>query len=139
MPKSNRELVRTRAANCCEDCHMPQSLDAQPFQLDHIRAEKHGGRTTLRNLALACLPCNTYKGPNIAGYDPLTNSLQRLFHPRRDKWTDHFVWRGPILAGKTPIGRTTIAVLSINSDDRVEHRRLLIEARVFPPKPPRAN
>lgn len=88
---------------------------------------------------IACLPCNTYKGPNIAGYDPLTKSLQRLFHPRRDQWSDHFVWKGPILAGKTPIGRTTIFVLAMNADDRVEHRRLLIEAGLFPPTLPRAN
>jgi HNH endonuclease len=134
MPKGIRELVRIRAANCCEYCQMPQALDVQPFQLDHIRAEKHGGRTTLRNLALACFPCNTYKGPNIAGYDPVTNSLQRLFHARRDKWIDHFAWRRSVLVGKTPIGGTTIAVLAINADDRVEHRRMLIEARVFPPR-----
>jgi hypothetical protein len=134
MAPSRRELVRIRAANCCEYCQMPQPLDVQPFQVDHIRAEKHGGRTTLANLALACLPCNTFKGPNIAGYDPLTNTLQRLFHPRRDKWVDHFRWDGPILAGKTPVGRTTIVVLAINASDRVEHRRLLLRAGVFPPR-----
>jgi hypothetical protein len=133
MPRTRREIVRNRAGNCCEYCQMPQPLDVQPHQLDHIRAEKHGGRTTLANLAWACLACNTFKGPNIAGYDPMTNTLQRLFHPRRDKWTDHFVWQGPILGGRTPIGRTTIAVLAINAAERVEHRRLLIQAGEFPP------
>ena len=77
MAKTLRERVRGRAADCCEYRHMPQQLDVQPFQIDHIRAEKHGGRTTFANLALACLPCNAFKGPNVAGYDPLTNALQR--------------------------------------------------------------
>jgi hypothetical protein len=133
MAVRRRELVRIRANNHCEYCRMPEHLDVQPFQMDHIRAEKHGGVTTLKNLAWACLPCNTFKGPNVAGYDPLTNSLQRLFNPRRDRWLDHFVWKGPILSGKTPVGRTTIAVLAINAVERVEHRRLLIRAGNFPP------
>jgi hypothetical protein len=132
MAKTLRERVRGRAADCCEYCHMPQRLDVQPFQIDHIRAEKHGGRTTFANLALACLPCNAFKGPNVAGYDPLTNALQRLFDPRRDEWNDHFIWNGPILVGRTPVGRTTIVVLGINVSDRIGHRQLLLRAGLFP-------
>ena len=73
----------------------------------------------------ACLPCNSYKGPNVAGYDPESNSLQRLFNPRKDIWSEHFVWVGPVLVGLTAIGRTTIEVLRINLAERVTHRRLL--------------
>ena len=112
---------------------MPQEFDVLPFQLDHIRAQKHRGPTTTGNLALACLPCNTYKGPNIAGIDPVTDSLVPLFNPRTDDWNEHFRWRGERLVGKTAVARATIEVLEINSRERMEHRRLLTKARVFPP------
>jgi hypothetical protein len=74
------------------------------------------------------LPCNAFKGPNVAGYDPESDSLQPLFNPRQDAWSEHFAWDGPKLKGLTPIGRTTIDVLRINQSERVEHRRLAIAA-----------
>ena len=134
MARSRRELVRERAADCCEYCRLPQALDVRPFQLDHVRAEKHRGMTTAANLAWACLPCNSHKGPNIAGYDPVSQELQRLFNPRLDDWNDHFMWNGPTLVGRTPIGRTTIEVLCINASDRVVLRQLLIQTGLFPPR-----
>lgn len=133
MAVSRRQRVWDRAGGRCEYCRMPQDLDIQPFQLDHVRARKHAGPTTPANLALSCLPCNSYKGSNVAGYDPEGDDLQPLFNPRLDDWDEHFVWDGPVLRGKTPIGRATIDVLRINLPERVEHRRLLIEAGVFPP------
>jgi hypothetical protein len=78
---------------------------------------------------LACAYCNAAKGTNAAGFDPETDELVPLFNPRADTWADHFVWDGPILVGRTPIGRATIEVLGINRPERVEHRRLLSEAR----------
>ena len=126
MAKSGRQLVKERARRRCEYCHLPQECDVQPFQLDHIRAQKHSGATSPANLAWSCLPCNTFKGPNVAGYDPESTSLQPLFNPRQDVWSEHFAWNGPKLLGLTPVGRTTIDVLRINQPERVEHRRLLI-------------
>ncbi len=66
-----------------------------PHELDHIRAQKHHGPTTLRNLCLACAPCHAHKGSNAAGYDPEGNGLVPLFDPREDRWADHFAWDGP--------------------------------------------
>jgi hypothetical protein len=103
-------------------------LDVLPFQLDHIVARKHEGRTSLANLAYACLACNSYKGPNIAGIDPSSGTLQPLFVPRRDAWDDHFEWHGPRLVGKTPVGRATIVVLRINLPERLQHRLELLQA-----------
>jgi len=80
-----------------------------------------------------CSFCNSYKGPNIAGYDPQLNKLQRLFNPRSDEWHDHFEWDGAILLGTTAIGRTTVEVLRINAADRVAHRLLLIDSGLFFP------
>ena len=55
--------VWRRARNRCEYCGFPAELTRVPFQIDHIIAEKHKGRTTLDNLALSCFFCNTFKGP----------------------------------------------------------------------------
>jgi hypothetical protein len=91
------------------------------------------GKSQLNNLALACSRCNRNKGPNIAGFDKNGNEIVRLYHPRRDKWTDHFRWRGPRLLGLTPLGRVTIRVLVINHPKAVALRRELIAEGVFPP------
>ena len=82
--------------------------------MDHIIARQHGGESDLSNLALSCLHCNLKKGPNIAGIDPWTRDLTRLYHPRIDSWDEHFAWHGAEIHGETAIGRTTIHVLDIN-------------------------
>lgn len=119
--------VWSRAHDRCEYCLIPQQADVLPFEIDHIIARKHGGKTVLENLALACIQCNSYKGPNIATIDPDTGELTRLFHPRDDRWQDHFELMpdGRIL-GRTAPGRGTIRVLSMNEFGAVELRRLLI-------------
>jgi hypothetical protein len=61
---------------------MLEYLDYLPFQVDHSIARKHGGRASENNLALACFYCNSFKGPNIAGLDPDTGEVVRLFHRR---------------------------------------------------------
>lgn len=134
MDDSLRDQIWQRASGICEYCRMPQQFGDLAFEIEHIIARKHGGPTTLENLALACFPCNAYKGPNIAGLDPKTGSLIRLFHPRQDHWTEHFAWHGPLLAGKTPEGRTTIEVPRINLRPRVAFRQALMAEGVFPAK-----
>ena len=92
------------------------------LHIEHIRPRKHGGSDDLGNLALACIDCNLHKGTNVAGYDPLTGALTELFHPRRQAWSEHFAWRGIVIVGLTAVGRTTVFVLELNSDDRLELR-----------------
>lgn len=128
-----RQVVWERANSICEYCRMPSSLHPIPFEIDHIIALKHGGATQLDNLALSCFPCNTYKGPNIAGLDPQTDEVMRLFHPRKDRWEEHFTWEGPRLHGLTPTGRATIEVLEINHPDHVALRIALMREGLFPP------
>lgn len=132
MDKALERQVRERAKHRCEYCRIPAYISEFTFPIDHIIAQQHGGETTLENLALSCPHDNYHKGPNIAGIDPVTKKLTRLFNPRRDRWNAHFQWDGPVLRGKTAIGRTTLYVLAINHPDRVEVRRLLIEAGLFP-------
>ena len=108
------ELVWERAHGCCEYCQMPQQYDELRFEIDHIVAEQHGGMAVAGNLALACFADNHHKGPNLAGIDPKTRRRAWLYHPRRHKWGWHFCWHGPILVGRTAIGRATVVVLAIN-------------------------
>jgi len=130
----NRDVVRNvrqRAQDRCEYCHLHAFAYPLPFHVDHIVARQHGGQSVLDNLALACLHCNRHKGPNIAGTDPNTGEVVRLFHPRIDRWNDHFVWAGATLAGRTAIGRTTISVLAINDPDFLAMREALIQEQAF--------
>jgi hypothetical protein len=125
------QLVYERAGFRCEYCHIPEAWDALPFHVDHVVAQKHHGKTTSSNLALACYTCNLHKGPNLSGIDSVTNKMVRLFHPRRHDWSHHFRWNGAILEGRTAIGRATVDVLAINVPHRVDLRRLLIAVGVF--------
>ena len=125
--------VWQRAGSICEYCRMPQQYDALTFQIDHIIARKHHGTDELENLALACFACNNHKGPNIAGIDPETGEIVRLFHPRQDNWRDHFEWHEAILVGRTAAGRATIDVLAVNLSYRARLRQMLILEGVFPP------
>jgi hypothetical protein len=125
-------LVRQRAGHRCEYCHFPEQLAEVPFQIDHIVACQHGGPTEPDNLALACCYCNRYKGPNLAGVDPLTKVVTRLFNPRHDRWENHCAWDGAVLVGETPTGRATIQTLSINRSDAVAVRELLMAEGMYP-------
>jgi hypothetical protein len=124
-------FVNQRAGGRCEYCQLPEAFSELPFQMDHVVARKHGGGTVAENLAYACLYCNSYKRPNLAGVDPLTGDVVRLFNPRADKWADHFEWRGAWLSGISPHGRVTIDVLKINHPDAVLVRQNLIRERKF--------
>jgi hypothetical protein len=133
MESTLEQRVWRRAKARCEYCQLAQALSPLPHEIDHIIARKHGGETAPDNLALACFFCNSYKGPNIAGVDPESRRIARLFHPRRDRWRAHFAWDGPRLAGRTRIGRVTIAVLEINHPKFVALRALMIQEGDFPP------
>ena len=128
------QLVWERAGYCCEYCRLHQDFSRLTFEIDHIIATKHGGLTRAGNLALTCFYCNRYKGANIAGIDPHTGKIVPLFNPRRHSWNRHFRWRGPLLVGRTPNARATIAVLNINDPEAIATRATLIEADLFPPR-----
>ena len=132
MDHELEEEVRNRAQGRCEYCLLPQRYSRLKFPIDHVIACQHGGDDAPHNLALACGFCNRHKGPNLAGIDPETASLTRLFHPRQDDWREHFRWSGASLLGLTPIGRATIIVLAINHPQQIATRQALIDEDVFP-------
>ena len=124
MSATRRLAVRKRASARCEYCHLPDLVPhLVRFQLEHIRARRHGGSNSLDNLAWACPRCNERKGTNLSGVDPDTNRVVRLVNPRRDAWARHFVGDGLRIRGLTATGRATAWLLEFNSEDRLKLRR----------------
>lgn len=114
-------VVRTRARQRCEYCLAPQAGFHRSFHIEHVIAKQHGGTDEVATLALACWECNFRKGPNLAGLDPESRSMVRLFHPRVDRWAEHFslshldpAERRAEIGGLTPMGRATVRLLDFN-------------------------
>ena len=122
METSVRRLVRDRAGKRCEYCGLAEEHVYIPHHIDHIRPKQHGGDDSPLNLALACQGCNLKKGSNLAGIDPESETLVALFNPRKQVWAEHFVFRGALIVGLTPVGRATVAVLDMNTRERVKIR-----------------
>lgn len=131
MDRTTEQIVRSRADDRCEYCRLPEQFSKLRFVIDHVIARQHGGNSSLENLALACGFCNRHKGPNIAGIDPETGSVEKLFHPRQDDWLVHFQWNGASISGLTPIGRATIAVLAMNHPQQLAVRQALLDEGAF--------
>lgn len=121
-----RSQVTKRAANKCEYCLILDTRSAKHHEVDHIYAEKHSAPTTLANLCLSCYYCNHYKGSDLCSLDPVTGDVVSLFHPRRDRWEDHFSISNARIIAKTAIGRVTVELLQMNNPDRVAEREILI-------------
>lgn len=116
----------------CEYCLTPEFFLATTFHIDHIRSVKHGGKTTLRNLAYACPHCNQNKGSDIASYSN-DDEIVRLFNPRIDFWIEHFeVMSNGTISSLSSIGEATINTLRINQLERIIFRKSLIEIGVIP-------
>ena len=123
MTSAVRALVRRRAGEHCEYCRLSQEdSPLSALHIEHIRPRKHGGADDETNLCLACIDCNLHKGSNLTGIDPATGAVTELFHPRRQRWEDHFASEGVLLTGKTAVGRVTVRVLDMNSEAQLELR-----------------
>ncbi len=120
-----REFVRERAGHRCEYCRAVQVFSELRFHIEHVVPRQHGGGDDAANLALACPDCNLHKGPNLTGIDPNTGEVVRLFHPRRDRWSDHFEYVDARIVGQTAIGRTTAWLFQMNDPDRLRGREWL--------------
>jgi hypothetical protein len=127
---SLREQVRDRAQDRCEYCHLRQSkAPFLTFHLEHIRARQHGGADDISNRALACPDCNAAKGTNQAAYDPESDALVPLFNPRVQTWDEELEARGPIIVGRTAMGRATVQLLRMNDRERVEMRAAVLDSQ----------
>jgi hypothetical protein len=125
---SLRRLVEQRANNRCEYCLLPGSVTFFPHEIDHVIAEKHGGKTEPDNLALTCWRCNRHKGSDLGSFDPATEAFCFLFNPRTQAWDVHFSQHPDHeIEGLTPEGRTTARLLKFNTSERIAERQRLAQ------------
>ena len=121
MPAYVTENLRARGAAAerqrCAYCLISEAITGLPLTIDHIQPTALGGETIFDNLCLACRSCNEFKASRNAGIDPLTDEEVPLFHPRRERWGDHFAWNfdGSRIDGLTPVGRATVVTLRMNN------------------------
>jgi hypothetical protein len=110
-------------------------MTGMALEVEHIIPRGAGGRTEETNLWLACGDCNSYKGMRTSAPDPITGTSVPLYNPRRQRWTDHFVWTdgGTRIEGLTPSGRATVEGLRLNRPVLTTARRAWIIAGFHPP------
>ena len=129
MDSAVRALVWQRGGSCCEYCRLAQAdTPFRTFHIDHILPRQHGGGDHPDNLALACDRCSLHKGSNLAGIDDDTGAIVPLFHPRIERWEDHFSLEDIRIIGLTPTGRATVRVCGMNVPRRLR-LRLTLQAR----------
>jgi hypothetical protein len=126
--------VALRAGHRCEYCHAPEAVFNFPFEVEHVTPVARGGTDAATNWALACRSCNLYKSAHVTGVEPQALEEVRLFHPRDDRWEEHF--RADAESGRieglTPTGRATVARLEMNSEAQVGARRQWMRLGLFP-------
>ena len=134
LPKTVRDFVFRRAQARCEYCRSPAAFTHQSFSIEHIRPRSRQGKESVVNLALSCQGCNNHKYDRTKYYDSVSRKVVRLFHPRRDRWIDHFAWtdEGTQILGLTAIGRATVEAMQLNRAALVNLRRVLVEAGEHP-------
>ncbi|OCQ95750.1 HNH endonuclease [Nostoc sp. MBR 210] len=125
IPVALRRLVEERANHKCEYCLLPTKVVFFPHEIDHIIAEKHGGKTDADNLALTCWRCNRHKGTDLGSFDPQTGVFSFLFNPRTQQWSEHFSFSELTIVGLTDVGRTTVHLLQMNNEERIAERQRL--------------
>ena len=133
-----RQAVSERAGCCCEYCRSQARFAMPGFSVEHILPGSKKGPTGLDNLALACQGCNNHKYNKTDSPDPVTGDRVPLYHPRQQRWRDHFSWnhRCTVIVGLTPTGRATVEALQLNRAGLVNLRRILYLAGEHPPPEP---
>jgi hypothetical protein len=138
LTTEERRAIEERARGCCEYCRSQLRFAMQPFSAEHIEPRSREGETGLDNLALSCQGCNNHKYTKTEGLDPVSGERVPLFHPRRQRWADHFRWSDDctLVLGLTPTGRATVETLHLNRPGLVNLRRVLFLAGEHPPPEP---
>lgn len=125
--------IRRQAKNRCGYCLLPQFLNPNLLEIEHLLPTAKGGTETEENLWLACRLCNGYKGVQTEAIDPKTNKSVSLFNPRTQNWKEHFEWNNEKIVGKTACGRATVQALKLNNEIISPVRKKWILAGWFPP------
>ncbi len=131
-----KQAVFERADGYCEYCLSRADFSPSPFAAEHILPRHGGGTNRLDNLALSCQACNNHKFTAIEAVDPGSGQVVPLYHPRHDKWNEHFAWSEDFLTivGLTPTGRATVSRLQVNRASVINLRRVLKMDGKHPPE-----
>jgi hypothetical protein len=135
VPERLRQAVIVRANGCCEYCRSQVRFSSDAFSVEHIVPRSAGGKNESNNLALSCQGCNNHKHVSIDVPDPLSGEDVPLYHPRRQRWSEHFAWNEEftIVLGLTPTGRATVQRLQLNREGVVNLRQVLHAIGRHPP------
>ena len=114
IPAEVRRLVSQRAIGRCEYCGLSQEGQEATFHIDHIIPVAAGGQIIVENLALACVSCSLRKAARQTATDPQTGEEVTLYHPRQERWSEHFRWRVFAWLARGRPGRATVIALDMN-------------------------
>jgi hypothetical protein len=135
---TQKQAVAQRAKECCEYCQSQARFSPDSFSVEHIVPRSRGGVDVSANLALSCQGCNNRKYISIEALDPVSGETVPLYHPRQQRWHEHFAWNADytVVLGLTPTGRATVEKLQLNRIGVVNLRRVLRAIGVHPPTGP---
>jgi hypothetical protein len=136
IPDKIRRRVAEAFHHQCAYCRMPRRLIYAPVEVEHIKPKARGGTDEEDNLCLSCSLCNGHKSTKISAVDPSSGVEVALYHPRRQKWSDHFHWDETDhakIVGLTSCGRATIEALKMNEEDTLAFRQLMVAMGRYPP------
>jgi hypothetical protein len=135
LSSPQRAAIVARAHGCCEYCQAQERYSPDSFSVEHIIPLSKQGATEPENLAFACQGCNNRKYTAIDAVDPITHEVAQLYHPRQQRWSEHFAWNEDctLIIGLTPTGRATVEKLDLNRAGLMNLRRLLFALGEHPP------
>jgi hypothetical protein len=139
LPAELVRRVREAARHRCGYCLSPQRLVMARLEVEHVIPRSKGGTDDESNLWLSCPLCNRHKADRVTATDPDTGTEVPLFHPRHQRWSDHFCWSadGLRILGLTSTGRATVAALRLAGDpDALVVRSYWVLAGWHPPRDP---
>ncbi len=127
-----REAAAARADYRCEYCLLSELVAFYTFHVDHIKSLKHGGASTIENLAYCCPDCNNFKGTDLGTFQDDDENLIRFFNPRKDTWLEHFKLHDGEIIPLTKIGKSTERIFKFNALDRLIFRPQLASLGQYP-------
>jgi hypothetical protein len=132
---AQKRRIAERAGGCCEYRRSQAKYAIQSFSIEHIVP---GESNHNENLAYACQGCNNHKYNKTHASDPISQDVVALFHPRKQRWSEHFAWSSDccLMFGITPCGRATVAALQLNRTGVVNLRQVLVSIGRHPPADP---
>jgi hypothetical protein len=137
LPVDLVRRVREAARHRCGYCLSPQRLVMARLEIEHVIPRARGGADDESNLWLSCPLCNRRKSDRTHAIDPESDATVPLFHPRHQRWSEHFRWSEDglrIYLGLTPTGRATVGALRLDNDpDALVVRSYWVLAGWHPP------